>query len=138
MIPTTSAFRPVIAATVFGHCRSNSTWLSAPRHSITAPPTPPLHAVVPNVLKKFRRFIAPTRALPPTTGGVAGRGFDGWNFGAPPPSAPIGRRRKALGLAALPAHVYVITPTIPVAVSPPRSVFEALSSFPPRPNGIGS
>ena len=138
MIPTTSAFRPMIAATVFGHCRSNSAWLSAPRHSITAPPTPPLHAVVPNVLKKFRRFIAPTCAFPPTAGGVAGRGFAGWKFGEPPPSASIGRTRKALPLAALPAHVYVITPTIPVAVSPPRSVFDALSGLPPRPNTIGS
>src|SRR3954447_12232908 len=103
MIPTTSAFSPVIAAIVFGHCRSNSAWLSAPRQSITAPVVPPRQAPTPNVLKKLRRFIAETCTLPPTAGGVAGRGFDGWKFGAPPPSAPIGRRRKALPLAALPA-----------------------------------
>ena len=66
-----------------------------------------------------------TRTDPPTAGGAAGRGFDGWKLGTPPPRAPIGRTRYALPLAAFPAHVYVITPTMSVAVSPPRSVFDA-------------
>ena len=29
-----------MAATVFGHCRSNSAWVSAPRQSVAPPPTP--------------------------------------------------------------------------------------------------
>src|SRR4051794_14931236 len=117
MIATTSASRPVIAATVFGHCRSNSVWLSAPRQSITAPVVPPLQAE-PNVLKKLSRFSAATFALPPTAGGDTGRAFAGWKLGALPPSALSGRRRYALPLAALPAHVYVMTPVRPVMLSP--------------------
>jgi hypothetical protein len=91
-----------------------------------------------NVLKKLRRFIAPTRSDPPTGVGVAGRAFSAAKLGTAPPNEPIGRSRYALPLAELPAHVYVRTPVMPVPASPPRSVLLAVSGLPPRPKRIGS
>src|SRR5918993_285435 len=109
-MPSTSALRAMIAATVFGHCRSNSAALLAPRQSADAPPTPNVQPL--NVLKKLRRFIAATLSDPPTGVGAAGRAFSAAKPGTAPPNEPIGRSRYALPLAALPAHVYVRTPVI--------------------------
>ena len=43
------------------------------------------------------------------------------------------KTRQALPLAALPAQVKVITPTMPLVVSPPRRVLPAASGWPLRP-----
>src|SRR5262245_58916903 len=123
-MPSTSASVARMAATVFGHWRANSAALSAPRQSAGAPPTPKRHALFPNVLKKFRRFMLATRRLPARAGAAAGRGLPSEKSTAPP-SAPTGLTRYALPLALAPAQVNVITPTVPVTRSPPRSVFDA-------------
>src|SRR5688572_9873214 len=103
-MPSTSGLTALIASTVLGHWRSNSTWLLAPRQSAGAPPTPKVQPL--NVLKRLSRFMPLTRSVPPTDGaGVAGRGLAATKLGTPPPIAPTGRTRKALPLAALPAQV---------------------------------
>ena len=59
---------PRIAATVFGHWRSNSAWVSAPRQSVAAPPTPLVQLSTVSgrpskVLKKLSRFMPATRSV---------------------------------------------------------------------------
>src|SRR3954467_2406203 len=78
LTPSTSGFIARIAATVFGHCRSNSAFEPGPGQSVEAPPTPFVQPA--NVLKKLRRFMPTTRTEPPTAGADAGRGLDGWKL----------------------------------------------------------